>query len=56
MIDAGTCHKCNGEGIFLGPCSKCGGNPDEMGGTGCSTCDGTGSEEFECECRDIEDL
>jgi len=49
------CHRCNKDEyqchdgkVIITVCSECEGNPDEIGGTGCSVCDGTGYTEKEC--------
>ncbi len=42
------CKKCEGEGTEPCPCPECGGEPSEVGGTGCKTCGGDGYTEKDC--------
>jgi hypothetical protein len=42
------CPKCEGVGVVTYPCDECGGDPDQIGGTGCSKCGGDGYIEMEC--------
>ena len=36
------CPECDGVGVKTYPCDECGGDPDQVGGTGCSKCGGDG--------------
>jgi hypothetical protein len=48
------CPKCEGAGVVTYPCDECGGDPDQVSGTGCSKCGGDGYIEVACpNCNEI---
>jgi len=42
------CPECEGACVVVCLCDECGGDPDQIGGTGCSKCGGDGCIELEC--------
>lgn len=43
------CPVCNDKGFIKQVCPECEGNPDEIGDTGCSTCEGDNYIMVQCE-------